>query len=120
MRAFDRFRHSYNNERPHEALGQRPPSRLYTPSFRPYPSRVSSPVYGAGVSVRRVRGNGQIKWKGELIYVSESLRGESIGLVQQDDLTWTIQFGHLVIGLLDDSSKRVDKTPTKVLPMSPV
>ena len=49
-RAFDHFRHSYNNERPHEALGQRPPVRLYTPSFRPYPSRLSSPEYGAEVS----------------------------------------------------------------------
>ena len=44
--AFDHFRHSYNNERPHEALGQRPPVRLYTPSFRPYPSRLSSPDTG--------------------------------------------------------------------------
>ena len=48
-RAFDHFRHSYNNERPHEALGQRPPVRLYTPSFRPYPSRLSSPgIRGRG------------------------------------------------------------------------
>ena len=60
-RAFDHFRHSYNNERPHEALGQRPPVRLYTPSFRPYPSRLSSPDYGAEVTVRRVRHNGEIK-----------------------------------------------------------
>ena len=71
-RAFDHFRHSYNNERPHEALGQRPPVRLYTPSFRPYPSRLSSPEYGAEVTVRRVRHNGEIKWKGDRVYVSES------------------------------------------------
>ena len=36
-RAFDRFRHSYNNERPHETLGQMPPASLYTPSPRPHP-----------------------------------------------------------------------------------
>ena len=39
---------------------------------------------GAEVTVRRVRGNGEIKWKGALVYVSETLKGEPIGLVQQD------------------------------------
>ena len=120
LQAFDRFRHSYNVERPHEALGQRPPSLLYTPSFRPYPARVSSPEYGPGVTVRSVRSNGEIKWKGDLLYISESLRGEPVGLVQQDERTWSIQFGPLLIGILDDPLRRVDKTPVKVLPMSPV
>ena len=73
-----------------------------------------------GVTVRRVRGNGAIKWKGNLIYVSEALKGEPIGLVQQDEHVWTIQFGSLLIGALDDTARRVDRTPVKVLPMSPV
>ena len=119
-RAFDRFRHSYNDERPHEALGQRPPSLLYTPSFRSYPARISSPEYGAAVTVRSVRSNGEIKWKGDLLYVSASLKGEPVGLVQQDERTWSIQFGPLLIGILNDAERRIDKTPVKVLPMSPV
>jgi hypothetical protein len=119
-RAFDRFRQSYNFERPHEALGQRPPALLYSPSFRPYPYRVRHPEYGTGVTVRRVRGNGAIKWKGNRIYVSEALRGEPIGLVQQEEHIWTIQFGSLLIGVLDDTARRVGRIPVKVLPMSPV
>ena len=119
-RAFDRFRQSYNFERPHEALGQRPPALLYSPSFRPYPYRVRHPEYGTGVTVRRARGNGAIKWKGNLIYISEALKGEPIGLVQQDEHVWTIQFGSLLIGALDNTARRVDRTPVKVLPMSPV
>ena len=119
-RAFDRFRHSYNDERPHEALGQRPPSLLYTPSFRSYPARISSPEYGAAATVRSVRSNGEIKWKGDLLYVSASLKGEPVGLVQQDQRTWSIQFGPLLIGILNDADRRIDKTPVKVLPMSPV
>ena len=119
-RALERFRHTYNFERPHEALGQQPPSRLYTPSIRPYPTRISSPEYNAGVTVRSVRSNGQIKWKGDMLYVSESLKGEPIGLVQIDERTWSIQFGPLIIGLLDDPTRKVDKTPVKVLPMSSV
>ena len=120
QRAFDTFRQSYNTERPHEALGQTPPGRQYSPSFRSYPSRVSAPEYDVGVTVRRVRTNGQIKWKGDMIYLSQALKGEPVGLVPQDDRFWTILFGPLSIGLLDDHARCVLHTPTKVSPMSPV
>ena len=70
--------------------------------------------------MRRVRGNGEIKWKGDLVYVSEVLKGEPVGLVPQDDRSWAVRFGPLLIGLLDDHTKRIAKTPVKVLPMSPV
>jgi transposase InsO family protein len=118
--AFDTFRKSYNEERPHEALGQLPPASKYRPSTRSYPSRVCAPDYEVGVTIRRVRTNGEIKWKGYTIYLSESLSGEPVGLVQQDERSWTIQFGPLVIGLLDDHARRVVHMPTKVLPTSPV
>lgn len=120
QQAFDRFRRGYNTERPHEALGQRPPALLYTPSFRPYPASVGPLEYGTEITVRRVRGNGEIKWKGDLVFVSETLKGEPIGLVQQDDRNWAVRFGPLLIGLLDDHTKRIAKTPVQVLPMSPV
>ena len=54
------------------------------------------------------------------MFLSEALVGEPVGLEQQDERTWTIRFGPLVIGTLDDVRGRVDRTPTKVLPMSPV
>jgi putative transposase len=38
QRRFDDFRALYNNERPHEALGQKTPASLYEPSPRPYPT----------------------------------------------------------------------------------
>ena len=120
QRAFDRFRHVYNAERPHEALGQLPPAIPYSASLRRYPSRVNSPEYGTEVTVRRVRSNGEIKWKGNLVYLSGSLRGEPIGLVQQDEHSWSVRFGPLMIGVLDDRVGRVDSIPVKVLPMSPV
>jgi hypothetical protein len=34
QRAFDRFQAEYNEERPHEALGQQVPASLYRPSLR--------------------------------------------------------------------------------------
>ena len=117
---FQSFRVSYNEERPHEALGQIPPARRYQPSARPYPTRVESPEYGTGTTVRRVKTNGEIKWNGDRVYLSESLRGEPVGLTPVDERYWSIRFGPLHIGLLDSYANRALHTPTIVLPMSPV
>ncbi|MBK9519045.1 MAG: transposase [Anaeromyxobacter sp.] len=38
---FDLFQREYNDERPHEALRQRPPSKIYTRSKRACPSRLA-------------------------------------------------------------------------------
>ena len=116
--AFDQFRWRYNQERPHEALGQQAPARHYQPSSREYPARVSSPEYPSEAQVRRVRSNGEIKWQGDRIYLSETLVGEPVALVAQDDRYLSIRFGPLEIGQLDTCTKRVLRTPTKVLPMS--
>ncbi len=120
QRAFDTFRNDYNEVRPHEALGQQPPSSVYRPSHREYPRRAESPEYASGVTVRRVRTNGQIKWNGGLVYLSEALKGEPVGLVQQDPRYWTVIYGPLSIGLLDDHAGHVLHTPTKLLPKCPV
>ena len=50
---FGRFRRVYNRERPHEALGQQPPARAYTPSARPLPQRVEPLTYRAVRSAPR-------------------------------------------------------------------
>jgi hypothetical protein len=117
QKSFDSFRDCYNLQRPHEALGQQTPAGRYSPSPRPYPSRVVSPEYESGVTVRRVRTNGEIKWKGAKVYLSESLRGELVGLTPHDDRHWTIRFGPMVIGMLDQHAQRVIRTPIEVLPM---
>jgi transposase InsO family protein len=41
QRTFDRFRHEYNDERPHESLEDRPPARVYALSLRPFQARVA-------------------------------------------------------------------------------
>ena len=54
------------------------------------------------------------------MYLSESLRGEPVGLTQMDERYWSIRFGPLHIGLLDSYANLTLHTPTIVLPMSPV
>ena len=120
QRGFDRFRKEYNDERPHEALGQRTPQSVHRPSPRPYPTRIPELEYPQATQVRRVRSSGEIKWKGGKIFLSTAIKGEPIGLEQEDEHLWAIMFGPLHIGTLDDSTGKVLKTPVNVLPMSPV
>ena len=120
QRAFDSFRHSYNEIRPHEALNLRPPSLLYQPSPRKYAMPLSTPTYGSDVTLRKVRTNGQIKWNGHLVYLSHALSGEPIGLIQHSSRYWRIIYGPLYIGLLDQHTYRTLHSPSKLLPMSPV
>jgi transposase InsO family protein len=107
QRAFDRFRAEYNHERPHEALAQRPPASAYTPSARPYPSRLPPLEYPDADAVRWVRHNGQLRWQGRLLYLSEALAGEPVGLTALDERHWQIAFGPLCLGVLDGATGRV-------------
>ena len=85
QRAFDRFRETFNEERPHEALGQQTPASVYRPSPRSYPECLPELVYPNNHELRRVRTDGTIQWTGENVYVSEVLVGETVGLEPLDD-----------------------------------
>ncbi len=105
MRRFERFVQTYNHERPHEALGQVPPARVYAPAPRPYDGVLRSPDYDAGVEVRRVRRNGEIKWKGRSLFIGQALTGEPIGLNRIGDDVWLIKYGPIVLGTLKGRGK---------------
>lgn len=96
---FEEFRHIYNSERPHEALGQVPPATVYQRSHRQYEG-LKSPEYAEPIQVRRVRTSGEIKWKGHLIFVSEALIGEPVGLREIDDDTWLLEYGPVTLGTI--------------------
>src|SRR5271156_659325 len=81
QRRLDEFRQEFNHQRPHEALRQTAPAAHYSPSPRSYPSRLEDPAYPADYELRRVRSRGEIKWQGELVYISEALIDEIVGLV---------------------------------------
>jgi transposase InsO family protein len=98
---FDTFRRHYNEERPHEALGQRPPHEVYTPSRREMPDRVEEPWYDADHQVRRVRSSGEIMWKGERVFVTEALVGELVGIAELETGDHVVRFCDRDIGLID-------------------
>jgi transposase InsO family protein len=106
QRRFDRMRREFNEERPHEALGQQPPARVYTPSPRLYPSRLEEASYDATHEVRRVRDKGQIKWGGEEVFVCEALCGELIGLAETPRGDWTVRFMQVELGRIERQTRR--------------
>jgi putative transposase len=100
MDRFEAFRETYNHDRPHEALGQVPPARVYSPSPRTYDGILRSPEYPDDVLVRKVRRAGEIKWKGNTIFLSEVLAGEPVGLFDIGDDIWLLKYGTVVLGTL--------------------
>jgi hypothetical protein len=100
QRRFDAFRREYNEERPHEALGQVPPATRYTPSPRPYPTVVPPVEYPAHYETRRVGSNGGFRWQSQSIFLTKSLVGESIGLDRIDEARWAVYFGAQLLGQL--------------------
>lgn len=98
---FDRHRRVFNEDRPHEALGQEPPSRHYAPSPRPYPAQLEDPWYDATHQVRRVSGRGLIKWRGERVFISEAVCGEVVGLAETPSGDWCVRFATVDVGRID-------------------
>jgi transposase InsO family protein len=112
--AFDRFREEYNQRRPHEALGQKTPASIYQPSPTAYPAKLPDVEYDSSFAVRKVRHNGEIKWKGQMIYVSQALAGEPVGLLQTDDGIWQASFSFHRLGTLDDRTGKIIPSKGKV------
>lgn len=111
QKRFDRFCHIFNQERPHEALEQRTPASFYRASPRAYPCPLREPVYPDGVAVRRVRSTGEIKWAGELIFVSQVLAGEPVGVAETETGDWAVSFAHISLGFIDRKRPRLCRTP---------
>lgn len=106
QRAFDEFSCRYNDVRPHEALSNRCPRDLYRKSARRYPRPLNEPDYDPGHDVRRVRASGEFKWRGRLVFISETLRGERIGLRWRDERgAWAVTYGDLLLGHVDSEGR---------------
>ena len=101
QKRFKAFRAEYNEHRPHEALDMRTPSECYGGSVRVFPSRLPQVSYADHLQIRRVYVHGDITYKGSRLFLSESLRGEDIGLEQVEEDKSLLWYGDYLLGQLD-------------------
>lgn len=98
---FNQFRLEYNEERPHEALGQTTPLSHWRPPERFMPMRIDEPWYDPDHQVRRVRPDGTIKWRGEHVFIGEALVREPVGIIWHEHGGHLVRFSTRDLGVID-------------------
>jgi transposase InsO family protein len=96
------FRVEYNEERPHEALGQETPASVYVSSPRAFPRSLPGIDYPGHFEVRRVSRNGGVRWKKNWLNVSHALAEEYVGFEEVDDGVWSLHFGPLLLARFEE------------------
>jgi len=114
QRAFDLFRRDYNDERPHEALGQRPPTTVYAASARRYPCRLVRFASAPWNHTTRIDRDGFLTWNKTRLFVSTALACEDVELQYDgEDEHWEVVFGPLSIGVLEEDPSGARFKPSR-------
>ncbi len=99
----DVWRHEFNHERPHEALGMKRPAEVYHNSTLRYGGLPEALDYGSMES-RVISTGGVLRWKSQPVFVSGALTGWNVGLEPRKDGMWNLYFARLLLGQLDPST----------------
>lgn len=95
---FDRFHHTYNWERPHEALNMEVPGERYQTSVHRYPETLPIVHYDTAAFVRRVGSNGMISFKGVMQKIGKAFIGLDVAVrPEAEDGVFSVLFGPEVI-----------------------
>jgi putative transposase len=113
LKRFKDFQRLYNEERPHQALSNDTPAEHYARSLRRWDGVLRKPDYDGDHTVRRVRHNGEIRWRGSTVYISEALVGEPIGLIEDEDGNWSVFYGPIALGFITHDGDRLRKPNRK-------
>jgi putative transposase len=113
QRRFGRFRHEFNEQRPHQALGQQTPGSIYVPSERAYPERLTPPEYPGYMIQRRVQRRGEFYWASQAVFASEALAGQTVGLEAVGERQWRVWFLDVPVGLFTEGATRVYRDPVR-------
>lgn len=106
QRRFEAFRTEYNEQRPHEALGQQLPAALYRRAVRPYPRVLTEPEYADDWLARTIHA-GRARWKCERLFVSHALNGKLVGFEPCCDGLWRVWFYRHWLGVWDEKLARL-------------
>lgn len=112
QQAFDAFRQEYNQERPHEALGQKPPASLYESSARQYCECKPHCDYPEQWAKRVVRPGGRIRWQGQEINITRALGEREVALEAVGEGRWALHYQSLQLGIWDQRKSRLEPAKT--------
>jgi putative transposase len=112
QQAFDYFGREYNDERPHEALGQVPPKQRYEPSQRIYTGKLSAPEY-EDAEVRWASSNGRASFQGKSILVGRLLAKQPVAFRQIDDGVHEVRYGSHCLGYFLERDKQPRLRPER-------
>lgn len=108
------FENDYNFNRPHEALNMKTPGAIYTSSNRKWNGILKPVEYDRTTfDVRKVEKSGQITWKGNHLFISETLQSEYVGLKAVDNDKHEVFFGPIYLGILDENGFKRPKLKTR-------
>jgi transposase InsO family protein len=99
--ALEVWRHQFNHQRPHEAIGMRVPAELYVKSQRRFEPEGFDLSYPSDYLRRKVTVSGCIKIMNRLIHISKALDGWEVGLKAVGLKYYSVWFGPLCLGEID-------------------
>jgi len=99
---FDRWRKSYNTERPHEALAMAVPATRYQLSGRAFPKILAEIEYGPADHVRKVQDGGIISFKNRAFKIGKAFKGQRVAIrATNSDGQFDVFFSHQKISEVD-------------------
>lgn len=99
---FDNFGEIYNNERPHESLGMKPPAKVYYPSTKAYNPFLEPLIYEGFDKTLQVSTCGSIGvGENKRVFIGEPFAKEHLGLKWVDEGIWQVSFMSYDLGYFD-------------------
>jgi transposase InsO family protein len=110
--SFDEWRRTFNEERPHEALGMKRPVEVYQRSARPFEGTPPDLTYPR-MEARRVKSTGHIHYGKQSIFISSALSGWSVGLEACGAGKFNVHFGRLLLGQYDETTASFERSEVR-------
>ncbi|MCF3651567.1 IS481 family transposase [Synoicihabitans lomoniglobus] len=95
QRLFDRWRFTYNHERPHEGINMQKPAEIYHSSQRRLNENDNAVRYPADYLRRRVTEAGFINYRKRSYHVGEAFAGVTVGIHRTDAGTSELHFANI-------------------------
>lgn len=99
-RLLENWRWRYNEIRPHEALGQKPPASIYHPSAREY-AQPQEFVYDEGARMVKVNNWGYLRFGPIQVYLSETMKDTYLEIKPGDGDSFRVIYRNYQIAVVD-------------------